>query len=547
MKELVKLQKIELERDSRKIFEIEQLVIKSESIIGIVGGNGSGKSTLLSLLAFEEEGYQGQLVTELKAEEIILVKQEVAAIGDSGFSDRVGSQIKEWQRLEGYEALSGGEKLKKRLSNGLGKVGSLLLLDEPTNHLDEKSVSELVLELQNYRGTVVVVSHDRQFLDQVATEIWSIEDQVVTSYPGNYSQFKQLREQERAQQANEFSKQQKEIRKIQGEMTRLTNWSEKAHRESTSPNKSESKMGSKEYFRMKAKKMDRQRKSIEKRLLADLADKTVERVKDEAQVSFNLLEGQRKQGPLYLVNHLSKSLGTKKLFEDAQLTVQYGDHLGIIGDNGSGKSTLLKILLGELTFEGSVWRSPSAQIGYLSQEVLDLPEEVTVADYLDVPRSAESQAKTLFVNLGFKIEQWQVVIKYLSMGERVKLKLVAHIIQEKNVLILDEPTNHLDLPSREQLEKVLKAYEGTLIVVSHDPYFREQVSQRTLEIRQGKLIDPTVTSQTGTNSDKMLLEFKKAELLATLSSQPATSSAYQVADQEFQKVLEELKNIKELL
>lgn len=152
MKELVKLQKIELERDSRKIFEIEQLVIKSESIIGIVGGNGSGKSTLLSLLAFEEEGYQGQLVTELKAEEIILVKQEVAAIGDSGFSDRVGSQIKEWQRLEGYEVLSGGEKLKKRLSNGLGKVGSLLLLDEPTNHLDEKSVSELVLELQNYRG-----------------------------------------------------------------------------------------------------------------------------------------------------------------------------------------------------------------------------------------------------------------------------------------------------------------------------------------------------------------------------------------------------------
>lgn len=538
MKELLKCKDISYEINDVTVFENVYVSVQEGDVIGIIGKNGAGKSTLLNIISNKTIPSKGNIQWIEQSLNVTLVSQET----ESFSSEIVSSFNRIWKVPDhDYSKLSGGEKLKLRLAHGFAEDAHLLLLDEPTNHLDERSTQLLVEELRNYKGTVILVSHDRYFLDQVATKIWSIEGRSVIEHKGNYSSYMKAREQKRHTKQREFEKQEKMVERIEAQMKELTSWSEKAHAHSTK------KEGFKEYYRVKAKRMDSQVKSKRKRLEKELEKAKVERVEPEYDVRFSI-ENHSRVGKRFLeVKNLSKNFGNRVLFKDANFTILHGEKISISGPNGSGKTTLLKILLGQEPYEGEVWISPTATIGYLTQEVFDLPLEKT-PEYLFLKETFEERGKVqnLMKHLGFTPSQWKEPIQFMSMGERVKCKLMAYILEEKDVLILDEPTNHLDLPSREQLERTLAEYNGTLIIVSHDRYFLEKTSSSKLVIA-----NKSIQKQLGEESNKtsnqdelrLKLETERQEVLGKLSFMTPNDKGYKELDTRFNELTKRLKEL----
>lgn len=543
MKELLKLQDVRYEIKDTLLFEHVTGTVKQGEVIGIIGRNGAGKSTLLQLI-------QGALlptagvIQGLSAVKITIVEQELAHFDKPAISAREADLLAKWQvPNRSFAALSGGEKLKMRLAEGFAQNAQILLLDEPTNHLDEQSTAFLIKQVQNNKGTIIVVSHDRYFLDRVATKIWSIEEQSLIEHYGNYTSYMAEREHRRLTQQRAYEKQQKNIDRIEAQMQELTSWSQKGHAQSTKLE------GFKEYHRVKAKRLDAQVKSKKRRLEAELAKARVEAVEPEADIRFSLNTNQRVGKRLLESKHLSLSFGDRTLLKDVSITAQFGDKIAITGKNGSGKTSFLKVLLGKLEAEGEVWLSPAATIGYLTQEVFDLPLDQTPEQYFYQETFEErGKVRNLMKNLGFTPTHWTSAIGKMSMGERVKCKLMAYILEDKNVLLLDEPTNHLDLPSREQLERTLAQYNGTLLVVSHDRYFLEKVTNSVWEIDNQhikkkwrkdapKQVDDTVAF-------RLKLETERQEILGKLSFLTAKDKDYPMLDQKFNELTKQINELK---
>ncbi|MFD2681768.1 ribosomal protection-like ABC-F family protein [Bacillus seohaeanensis] len=542
MKELVKLNNISYEIVDQHVFKGANATVQQGDIIGIIGKNGAGKSTLLQLMNNDLVPTQGQIQWLQRELNIFMVEQETESHSSE---DKLPSEVKLLEKwhvpTNDFSQLSGGEKLKARLAEGFSKEADLLLLDEPTNHLDEQSLELLKSQFKNYKGTIIFVSHDRYFLDAVATKIWAIEGKKLMEHKGNYSSYMEVRKQKRLTQQREYEKQQKMIEQIEGQMNELTSWSTKAHAQSTKQD------GFKEYYRVKAKRTDAQVKSKQKRLEKELEKAKVERVEPEYTVRFSI-QATNKVGKRFLeVKKLTKSFGGRTLFKNVNFTIQHGEKVSIVGPNGSGKTTLLKVLVGIEPAEGDVWISPSAKIGYLTQEVFDLPLDQTPEQLFHKETFEErGKVQTLMKHLGFMASQWTEPIRNMSMGERVKCKLMAYIIEEKDVLILDEPTNHLDLASREQLEDTLAQYNGTLIVVSHDRYFLEKTTDSKLVIsnnriqKQWKEATPKRDDQ---DELRLKLETERQEILGKLSFMTPNDEAYKELDKKF---IELTKRIKEL-
>ena len=548
MKELLKLQNVRYDIKDTLLFEHVTGTVKQGEIIGIIGRNGAGKSTLLQLIQGALMPTAGE-IQGLQAVKIAYVEQELAHFDRLDISAEEADLLAKWQVPNiSFSALSGGEKLKMRLAEGFSHNAQLLLLDEPTNHLDEHSTAFLIEQIQHYKGTIILVSHDRYFLDKIATKIWSVEDKTLIEHSGNYTSYMAEREHRRLTQQRAYDKQQKNIARIEAQMQELTAWSQKGHAEST---KQEGpKMGLKEYHRVKAKRLDSQVKSKRKRLEAELAKAKVEAIAPEAEVRFSLSTNQRVGKRLLETKHLSLSFGERTLFKDVNITAQYGDKVAITGKNGSGKTSFLKVILGQLEANGEIWISPAAKIGYLTQEVFDLPLDQTPAQYF-YKETFEEQGKvrTLMKNLGFTATHWTSAIGDMSMGERIKCKLMAYILEDKNVLILDEPTNHLDLPSREQLEHTLAQYNGTLLVVSHDRYFLEKVTNSVWELHnqqiEKKWRDNAPPKQVDDQESlRLKLETERQEILGKLSFLTAKDKDYAILDQKFNELTKQINTLK---
>ncbi|WP_400245734.1 ribosomal protection-like ABC-F family protein [Niallia sp. JL1B1071] len=543
MTELLKLVNIGYEVLDVTIFEKINASIQQGEVIGIIGKNGAGKSTLLQLINQDITSTDGHLKWVKENLVIRMVEQETE---DYDLEEENSTEMKlleKWQvPTNDFQKMSGGEKLKARLARGFAVEADLLLLDEPTNHLDEHSMELLQEQIKKYKGTIILVSHDRYFLDAVATKIWSIESKKLIEHKGNYSSYMEAREQKRLTQQREYDKQQKKIKQVEGQMKEITSWSQKAHAQSTKQE------FPKEYYRAKAKRMDAQVKSKQKRLEKELEKNKVERVEEEYTVSFSI-EANKKKGKRFLeIKDLSKKFGSRVLFEKGNITIQYGEKVAIIGPNGSGKTTLLNIILGKEKADGEVWISPTANMGYLTQEVFDLPLEETPEQlFFTETFAARGKVQTLMKHLGFMPSQWKEPIKNMSMGERVKCKLMAYILEEKDVLILDEPTNHLDLPSREQLEETLSQYIGTLIIVSHDRYFLENTTSSKLVMEEGTIRRQWTESGEQVRDNKeelrLRLETERQEVLGKLSFMTPKDKEYAELDRKF---LELTKKIKEL-
>ncbi|MBP1907778.1 ATPase subunit of ABC transporter with duplicated ATPase domains [Paenibacillus turicensis] len=502
--------------------------IKKGDKVGLIGRNGTGKSTLLSLLNGSDTPDGGTLsiargstiaslaqiprfaeeqsvheVLHTAFDDLLHIQREMAvleqqmAMADPAASmeqmlARYGKLQEQFQLQGGYEmeasiskianglgitesqlaqpvhSLSGGEKTKVGLAIILLRQPDLLLLDEPTNHLDMPSILWLEQFLKEFTGTVVVISHDRYFLDMVVDKIIEIEDGEAFTYHSNYSDYKVEKERQLLLQFAQYQEQQKKIKKMKEAIKQLIEWGNQSnppnagfHRRAASMQKALDRM-------TKLKRPILERKSIGLQL--DLDDRTGKDV--------------------LVLKEISKSYDSKLLFHKVTHTLQYREKAVVIGANGSGKTTLFKSILGEVPLtEGEIKVGSRVQLGYLAQEEAPPAQSITVLRaYCDEVAMEQGEARAELAKFLFYGADVFKTVSNLSGGEWTRLRLAMLMQKKPNLLLLDEPTNHLDIDSREALEEALLNYAGSLLAISHDRYFINKIATQIWSIEQYKLI-----------------------------------------------------------
>ena len=492
------------------------LTVQDRHRVGLVGSNGSGKSTLLKILAGKDHydggtlsmtrglriGYHTQLDDltspltvwqemetcfedtfrmEEKLREMEARMGEIHESDPEGFArlseeyTRLTDRFEEedgyaWRsRLQGvltglgftsaqYEqtvaSLSGGERTRLKLGKLLLAKTDLLLLDEPTNHLDLNSMQWLEDYLRAYKGAVVVVSHDRYFLDAVCNSIVELSFGRIEQYEGNYTRYLKLREEVMVRRMKEYTLQQKEIAREEAIIAQFRAYNtEAAH--------------------IKAKSREKRLNMIER------VDKPVE----EHNVYFRFHAGRGTGNDVLMCENLSKSFGARQLFHDLNLHIRAGERIALLGANGVGKTTLLKILTGrERPDTGEVRFGSGVEVGYYDQQQEGLSPDKTVLDEVwdDFPRMEQTPIRNALAGFLFTGDDVLAPVSTLSGGERGRVLLTKLMLRQDNFLILDEPTNHLDMDSREMLETALLGFEGTILTVSHDRYFINRIADRVL-------------------------------------------------------------------
>jgi len=491
--------------------------------VGLIGKNGAGKTTLFKILSGEETYDKGEMqiakglrigvldqipeypddatvyqVIDSAFEDLRTLKKSIDAFQaqlaenpEAAVMGRYGALLSEFESRGGYEIetrikkvctgldigpemqnklfsrLSGGEKTRVNLARIILMDPHVLLLDEPTNHLDIRSVEWLEEYLQSFKGTVVVISHDRYFLDRVVKRIIEIEDGVAISYDGNYSKYALLKEQKRLEQLRHYEQEQKKIRQLEAAVKRMHEWANRAD----------------------SAKMHRRAFSMEKRIERMKRDSTP-RPKAEQRITKSFKTEDFSGEDVVLLRGVKLSFGNTPILNGIDLLVKRNDRLALIGNNGSGKTTLLRLINGELKpDEGIVRIGASVKVGYLPQHVVFDNPELTVLDTVRHELiTDEGTARNILAGFMFRGEDVFKTVDNLSGGERSRLKLCLLMQQQVNLLILDEPTNHLDIQSREWIEEALDDFEGTILFVSHDRYFIRKFASSICELEDGKLL-----------------------------------------------------------
>lgn len=365
-----------------------------------------------------------------------------------------------------FSLLSGGEKTTVVLGKILMDNPDILLLDEPTNHLDMAAIDWLEEYINNYRGIVLIVSHDRYFLDNTVKKIVEIEDMEAITYKGNFSSYARQKEENLRIQYDQYLEQQKKIHSMEKTIKELRDWANRADNN--------------KFFRRAA--------SMQIKL--DKLERVERPVFERQNMKLDLKVSQRSGYETIRAEALSKSFGDKILFRDAQLLVRYGERVALIGPNGSGKTTFLKMLLGEESPDcGTAETGANAMTAYLPQRVVFDDEELTVLEcFRDDISILEGKAREYLSKYMFYGNSAFKKVKQLSGGEKIRLKLAKLLYGSVNLLILDEPTNHLDIESIETIEEALEQFEGTIFFISHDRYFINKIGQRVIAIEDHALI-----------------------------------------------------------
>ncbi|MGK4151433.1 ribosomal protection-like ABC-F family protein [Kurthia gibsonii] len=517
----IKAEKITKNFGGHPLFQELTVDIHAGEHVAIVGNNGCGKTTLLKIMAEEEAVDTGRIIKakgsrvgflhqipnypDMTVYDVMYeafdklnhiqknmkqLEQQMATSDDlESLLKKYGTLQEQFEANDGYildskisyvstglgithlveenfEQLSGGEKTKVTLCKILLQDPDILLLDEPTNHLDLHAIEWLEKYLQQFKGTVIVVSHDRQFMNHVVTKVIEIEDGQAWVSHGNYDAFLQAKEDKYAREFSQYQEQQKKIKKIRDAIRRLRQWANEA----SPPNP--------DLYR-KAKVMERMLERMEK----------VKKPRVQKKMKLQLTASERSGKEVAQFYDVAKSYD-RLLFKEVTFDVYWQDTLAIIGENGAGKSTLLKMLLGEeQPDEGIVELGSSVKIGYLAQHLIEADPEVRL---IDVFRSelmmTEPEARHILAQFLFYGADVFKKFKNMSGGERMRLKLAQLMQQEINLLILDEPTNHLDIESREVLEENLEQFEGTIIAISHDRYFLQKLFDRIVWIEKQRAI-----------------------------------------------------------
>ena len=501
----------------RTLFSGVSFKVNEGDRIGIIGVNGAGKTTLFRMLTGKEEYDSGYLTKEKgltvaymeqyseftsgqTAYEEVLTQfshlldrerelEEINALlehsseeslirrqhtllesfereGGLTFRNRVrstllGLGLTETEIALPMTSLSGGQRTRVLLAKILMSGAKLLLLDEPTNHLDIPSIAWLEEFLTEYRGSVIVVSHDRFFLDRVTNRTFELEHRRVTVYDGNYSYYKEKKAFDRVTLERDYEKKQKEIARIEGIIAQQKHFGQERNYVT---------------IRSKQKQIDR--------IAADL----IKPEDDPESIGFSFRAAEGSGNEVIKAESLAMSFENKPLFRDVTYTLFKQQHAFLVGPNGCGKTTLLRILLGQQKADRGFSEFGSrVRVGYYDQTIGDLHEEKTVFDEVSdaYPRLGNTAVRTALGAFLFRGDDVFKQISVLSGGERARVALTKLMLSGANLLILDEPTNHLDIPSKEALEDALLSYDGTLLAVSHDRYFINRLADRILELTHG--------------------------------------------------------------
>lgn len=359
-----------------------------------------------------------------------------------------------------FNSLSGGEKTTVILGKLLIDTPDVLLLDEPTNHLDMDSIEWLQGYINNYKGIIIVVSHDRYFLDHIATKIIEIENKECETYIGNYSDYTRQKDEKFIIQYNHYKEQKRKINHTEQSIKDLRDWATKADNN--------------KFFKRAA--------SMQIKL--DKMEKVEKPIVSKKHMKMTIKNCERSGNIVIKACGLSKSFENKMILKQADLLIRYGERVALIGPNGCGKTTFLKMLLGEaLPDHGEVSLGANVMMTYLPQNIAFENEELTVLDYfredISVPEGNAREHLAKFLFYGGNVFK---KIKLLSGGERVRLKLCKLLFNNVNIVILDEPTNHLDIASMESIEAALSQFTGTIIMISHDRYFINKNCERVIAI-----------------------------------------------------------------
>ncbi len=496
--------------------------VKNSDRIGLVGVNGAGKSTQMQIIMGHVEPTTGQVIRpndlkigyltqEFDVDPSRTVREELWTVFEAANAthselmavthamegadpDQLDTLLHKMDKLQrrfeglngygldaeiekilpemGFEpddgdrlvcTFSGGWQMRLSLAKIMLQDPDLLLLDEPTNHLDLETIEWLEGYLKDLKTPMVVISHDREFLDRLCTQIVETERGVSTTYLGNYSAYLAQKAENQAAQLSTYERQQKELAKQQEFVER---------------------------FRASATRST-QAKSREKQL--DKIERIDAPVANLRTLKFTFPVSPRSGREVVQIEDLSHSYGDKMLFLGANLLIERGDRIAFLGPNGCGKSTLLRMIVGlETPEDGSAGFGPHNIIpGYFEQnqaEALNLEKTVIDTIHDEVPDWKNEEVRTLLGRFLFSGEMVYKPVGALSGGEKARLALAKMLLRPANVLVLDEPTNHLDIPAKEMLESALKDYDGTVLIVSHDRYFISQVATKIVEVRDGELV-----------------------------------------------------------
>lgn len=527
--------------NDRLILKVDDFKIYKNDRIGIVGLNGSGKTTFLNILTnrvMPDEGVSAiygtyAYITQLGDEEKTGIDDYAASrFGVSGLNN---------------EGLSGGEIARLKIAKALGKENSLIIGDEPTSNLDNQGIELLQKELMQFSGAILIVSHDREFLDTVCNTILEIESGEVRFYKGNYSKYKELKEKERERAAFEYDQ-------YVSEKNRLHEAAEQKTNESKTMRKAPKRMGNSEARLHKmgnqaAKAtLDRRINAIKTRL-EKLEVK--QKPKEQQEINIDIQKTRQLYSKVILSSDgLDKSFGDKVVFKEAQFKVFNNSKTAVIGPNGSGKTTLIKMIING---DPAINRAIGAKIGYFSQDMSILDSSRTLLE--NVMESSiydETFARILLARLLFKQEEVMKKVSLLSGGERVKAALAKIILSDFNVLVLDEPTNYLDIYSMEAIEEAVLSYNGTVVFVSHDRRFVSNIADHIIAIENQKTIcfDGTYSEyirkkeesmqQNDKSADKMVLQHRMAEILGKLSM-PSKNDDIEALDREYKEIIKKLR------
>lgn len=508
---IASLSNVEKHFGKKVLFEKAEMAIFEGERIGFIGANGAGKSTLFRMLTGQVQPDVGVVAVsrgtrigylvqnpEFDPQSTVMDEAELgfAELHDLShqlrelehrMADATGEQLEKvlekyqnvqhefdlaggyaWQHKmeatllgvglgrETWEqqvaVLSGGQRSRLALAKLLLSEPDLLLLDEPTNHLDLTAIEWLENYLADFKGAVVIISHDRYLLDRLTTRIVWLNRAKLDSYPGNYSAYVQQRDLHEQTQQRAYELQQKDIAKQQ-EFVR----------------------------RFKAGQRSKEAKGREKRLERLLeSDDVVQKVGVQQRINLSLNTNQRAGDRVLQIRELSKAFGDHKLWENVSLEIARGERVGIIGPNGSGKTTLLKVLMGgEPADSGTFKWGANLNISYYDQRLDMLKPQHTLMDAVQDGRSiSDKSAREVLALMLFRNDDLPKTIDMLSGGEKARVRLAQLLVDKPNVLVLDEPTNHLDIASREALEAALGGFEGTILCVSHDRYFLDHAVER---------------------------------------------------------------------
>ncbi|MDV6317285.1 ribosomal protection-like ABC-F family protein [Idiomarina sp. HP20-50] len=504
---MIRAEAITLMRGGDVLFEDSDLQVFPGHRVGLVGRNGCGKSSLFALLRGELSADSGnihlpgdwriasvaqdtpaldksaidyvmdgdaefrqlesqlaQAETDNHGEAIAHCHDKLAAIGAYDIQPRTASLMAglgftQEQLQQPVKAFSGGWRMRLNLAQVLIARADLMLLDEPTNHLDVDAIFWLESWLKQYDGTLLLISHDRDFLDSVTTDIIHIEHKKLNSYRGNYSQFERQRAEHIAQQQSEYEKAQVMRQHLQTYVDRFR------------------------YKASKAKQAQSRLKAIEK--LPNQAP-----LRAESGIDFHFLTPDKLPNPLLTLRDAKAGYGNTTILEHIKLNLVPGTRLGLLGRNGAGKSTLIKLLAGELEpMAGERLVNPGLSIGYFAQhqlETLDLAASALLHLQRIDKQASEQKLRDFLGNFGFSGDQATRSVEPMSGGEKARLALALIIYQRPNLLLLDEPTNHLDLGLRDALVAALQEYEGALIVVSHDRHLLRTTVDEFCLVAAGK-------------------------------------------------------------